>query len=129
APQQARYPRRPALDQDDAQPGVFLKNPMRDEADQVGLDRLRPEDMRLAVRAHAAAAGAGRICSAAGATVDRDRTAGLFRGSADGLEYRTPETAVEGVVDEHRLDHALVGGVATDLLRRDVRQLAAEHDG
>src|SRR5438105_14899411 len=85
-PQQTGYPGRSALDQDDSKARVFLKNAMCDEADEMGLDRLRPHDMRLEVRADASTAGAGWIRPAAGAAVNGNRPSRLLRGRIAGRE-------------------------------------------
>src|SRR5437660_11353231 len=102
---------------------------MCDEADEMGLDRLRPQDMRLEVRADASAAGAGWIRPPAGAAVNGNRPSRLLRGRIDGMEDGVAEPSVERVVDEHHLDHAWVRRVAPDLIGSDLRQLAANHDG
>ena len=101
---------------------------MGDEAHEVGLDRLRPQHVRLEVGADAAAAGARRVRPAAGAAVDGHRAAGLLGGGVDGMKHGVAEAAVERVVDQHHLHHAQGLGVPSHLRRRHVGQLAADHD-
>src|SRR5882672_6219952 len=128
APQQAWNPGRAAFDQDQPQSWVFLEHSMRDEADQVGLDRLGPQDVSLEIRVDAAATRAGRVGPPSGATVDRDRPPGLFGSGVDGMEDRMAKAVVERVVDEHDLDHPRVRGMPSNLSGGQVGQLARDHD-
>src|SRR5437879_10041018 len=128
SPEEARDPRRSTFDEHDSQPWIFLEDAVRDEADEVGLDRLRPEHVGLEIRAYAAASGARRVGLASSPAVYGHRAPGFLRSRVDGLTHRLAKTAIERVVDQHDLYHPRVLRMATDLSLGHIGQLAADHD-
>ena len=89
---------------------------------------LGPQRMRFEIERDIAAPGARRIGPAAGAAMDRNRSAGLFRGLVDRMKHRMPEPVVIRIVDQHHLDHALIVGVPPDFGRGALGQLAGNQD-
>ena len=128
APEQRRDPGGAGLDQDHLQAGELLEDAVDDEADEVGLHRLRPERVHLEVGACRASAGRGRIGPVVRARVDRDRPARLGRRLVDRMDDRMPEGLLGRVVDKQYLYHPRLVGDPADFLRRLVGELGRNDD-